>query len=286
MWINYIMLFTLVGADFAVIGDWGRRGTHSQRNVANILNAQNPDYVVSVGDNFYSSGIESASDPRAHLWVEVYNASVPWYVCLGNHDYVGNAAAQVDMSRIYKQWIMPKRFFNIKHKDTELFFIDTTPWIDENYLRHHFGEQYGIGDGPWVDFEYQKTRIYEQKEWLTSALEQSVASRKFIVGHHPLWTFGIHHQQTGDMYDFLKNVMVYYNIDAYLCGHDHNMQHIISEEGIHEYVSGAGASSYPIENVQDETLIFSAGEKGFLMVRDSGEFEFINSSGDIIYTFK
>jgi len=280
------MLFTLVGADFAVIGDWGRRGTHSQRNVANVLNAQNPDYVVSVGDNFYSSGIESASDPRAHIWVEVYNSSVPWYVCLGNHDYVGNAAAQVDMSRIYKQWIMPKRFFNIKYKDTELFFIDTTPWIDENYVKHHFGEQYGIGDGPWVDFEYQKTRIEEQKEWLTSALEQSFASRKFIVGHHPLWTFGHHQQQTGDMYDFLKHAMINHGIDAYLCGHDHNMQHIISEEGIHEYVSGAGSSSYPIENVQDESLIFSAGERGFLMVRDSGEFEFINSSGEIIYTFK
>ena len=36
------MLFTLVGADFAVIGDWGRRGTHSQRNVANVLNAPKP----------------------------------------------------------------------------------------------------------------------------------------------------------------------------------------------------------------------------------------------------
>ena len=64
------------------------------------------------------------------------------------------------------------------------------------------------------------------------------------------------------------------------------MQHILSKEGIHEYVSGAGGSSYPLDDVDDETLLFSAGERGFLMVRDSGVFEFINSHGDILYSFK
>jgi len=284
MW--WLLLLVSVNADFAVIGDWGRRGTNTQRNVANALKAQNPDFVVSVGDNFYSSGIESATDERAHIWVDVYNATVPWYVCLGNHDYIGNAAAQVDMSRIYQQWVMPDRFFNVQKNNIELFFIDTTPWIEHNYVEHHFGNQYGIGPGPWVDFEHQKTRIIEQKEWLIRALEQSTASRKFIVGHHPLWTFGYHRHQTGDFYSFLKNILLQYNIEAYLCGHDHNMQHIVSEEGIHEFVSGAGSSSYPIEQVEDSTLIFATGETGFLMVRDNGAFEIINSYGRTIYYIK
>jgi tartrate-resistant acid phosphatase type 5 len=277
-----VLMFTIVKADFAVMGDWGRSGTHAQRKVAKVLNEQNPDFVVSVGDNFYSTGIESATDIRAHSWVEIYNTSVPWYVCLGNHDYLGNAAAQVDMTRIYKQWYMPDRFFNIKIKDIELFFIDTTPWLNGNYVESH----YGVGLGPWEDLEYQKTRLDEQKSWLNDALLHSSANRKFIVGHHPLWTFGLHPNASGDFAQFLKGVLLLYNVEAYLCGHDHNMQHIISKDGIHEYISGAGASGYPIEKSEDDTLRFASWERGFLMVRNNGAFEFIQSDGHILYTFK
>lgn len=270
----------LVQADFAVIGDWGRAGTRGQRQVAQALHAQQPDFVVSVGDNFYSTGLEQANEIRGHSWVEIYNATVPWYVALGNHDYLGNAAAQVDMTRIYQQWHMPDRFFNIRHKHIELFFIDTTPWVAGNYVESH----YGVGQGPWRDLAHQKTRLTEQKVWLHNALLHSSATRKFIVGHHPLWTFGHHADATGEFLEFVRDAVLEYDVEAYLCGHDHNLQHIISEDGIHEYISGAGASGYPLEKPKDTTLRFASRERGFLMVRDNGHYEFVRSDGHILYT--
>ena len=50
-------------------------------------------------DNFYNSGVTSVSDPQwLESWRTPYNHSslqLPWYACLGNHDYIGNPQAQV-----------------------------------------------------------------------------------------------------------------------------------------------------------------------------------------------
>ena len=52
-----------------------------------------------MGDNFYDTGVANASDPRfEESWVDVYlrypSLNIPWYLCLGNVDYMGNTSAQ------------------------------------------------------------------------------------------------------------------------------------------------------------------------------------------------
>lgn len=48
------------------IGDWGRQGEYNQTDVADIMAAAArdvpPEFVVSVGDNFYPSGLTSVDD--------------------------------------------------------------------------------------------------------------------------------------------------------------------------------------------------------------------------------
>ena len=50
-----------------------------------------PDFVVSVGDNFYEGGLNAADDPEfAQSFTDVYThetLQVPWHAILGNHDY-------------------------------------------------------------------------------------------------------------------------------------------------------------------------------------------------------
>lgn len=50
------------------IGDWGRQGNGDQKKAAQLMAAVGkcmpPKFIVSTGDNFYDSGLKSASDPN------------------------------------------------------------------------------------------------------------------------------------------------------------------------------------------------------------------------------
>ena len=56
---------------------------------------------LTVGDNFYDSGVTDVNDPAwTDSWSSVYLgypslANLPWYAQLGNHDYDGNPDAEV-----------------------------------------------------------------------------------------------------------------------------------------------------------------------------------------------
>ena len=49
-----------------VVGDWGRRGEHHQREVGLAMETAAAElssrFVLSVGDNFYPDGVESVTD--------------------------------------------------------------------------------------------------------------------------------------------------------------------------------------------------------------------------------
>ena len=98
--------------------------------------------VISLGDNFYSSGVTSTTDSLwTTIWRNVYLTensplNVPWYTVLGNHDYGSSANAEAQINR-YKRhdtddnnWIMPshnysKTFEIIGGGSAKVIFIDT-----------------------------------------------------------------------------------------------------------------------------------------------------------------
>lgn len=59
------------------IGDWGRQGQWNQSELAVVMAAAaaraSPDFVISVGDNFYPSGLTSVDDANfAQSFADVY----------------------------------------------------------------------------------------------------------------------------------------------------------------------------------------------------------------------
>ena len=59
------------------VGDWGRNGVYNQSLVAAAMGrvAGDLDFVVSVGDNFYESGLTSVLDPQFDTsFREIYTA--------------------------------------------------------------------------------------------------------------------------------------------------------------------------------------------------------------------
>ena len=121
-------------------------------------------------------------------------------------------------------WNMPTTYYDVVVEGIHFFFLDTSPWV--------YGED-----------------VYAQGEWITSQYAASNALRKFIVGHHPLWTCGYHHDR--DDVSRLRATLLpllHKHGGVYLSGHDHNMQHIV-KDGVQQFISGAGAFNYQVNRV-------------------------------------
>lgn len=74
-----VFLFACVrGTSLHVIGDWGRNGQFSQREVAKKMQSIPHNAVISVGDNFYPDGLANSNDPAVKTsWSDIYNTSIP-----------------------------------------------------------------------------------------------------------------------------------------------------------------------------------------------------------------
>jgi acid phosphatase len=159
---------------------------------------------------------------------------VPWYALLGNHDYRGNPQAQIDYAARSKRWRMPARYYQVAdaalvRADTDLFAIDTSPFV----------ERYRAKDGT-IGSNTRSQDTARQLAWLDQTLSQSRAKWKLVTGHHPIRSGGSGH---GDQPEIIAQVLPILNrhgVQAYIAGHDHDLQHI-RRDGIERRRDG-GAS--------------------------------------------
>ncbi|OYV25947.1 MAG: acid phosphatase [Acidocella sp. 20-63-7] len=256
--------------NFVLIGDWGRNGHDDQARVAAQMGASAQEmgshFTVSVGDNFYESGVSSVEDAQWNSSFErIYTAASlqsPWKVILGNHDYRGNVQAQLDYSTKSHRWQMPARYFNEVQAlpgggSAEFFYLDTSPFI-KKYL------------GSSVRIEGQDTAA--QLRWLDARLGASTAEWKIVIGHHPIYSSvdpndGADHDQP-DLIARLDPVLRKHDVPIYISGHDHCLQ-AVEVEGVAYVVTGAGSQTYtPNGTVRGG---FAAGAHGFMAVRLSAQ---------------
>lgn len=273
--------------NFLVMGDWGRHGELHQRNVAeqmsNATVGLGATFNIITGDNFYPAGVASEYDPSWQSSFEnVYNQHPlydDWYVVLGNHDYKTNPDAQVAYSRLSARWHMPARYYsmvkNIKGSGTvQFFFIDSNPFQKDYYKDEDYGANVSKADSA------------AQKTWLENSLKNSKATWKIVVGHHPLYSAGKRKGKTGDMLYSFAPLFEKYQVDAYLCGHEHQLE-FDQPEAYHfiECISGAGSEA--TEVTAAPYAKFAAQDFGFLAVSMTGKemlLQFINDQGKILYT--
>lgn len=270
---------------FMAIGDWGRRGEPHQRIVGqamgNLAEHIGSRFTLALGDNFYDSGVQSVDDP---LWCEsfedVYTAPSlqhRWYAILGNHDYKGNPQAQLDYARKSRRWTMPARYYVIHGVDAglpnaDLFMIDTTPLLANYRKKNAKGEVYQLAD--------QDPQT--QYAWLDKALGQSKADWKIVYGHHPIFSGGKH----GDSDELIVNllpILKRHGVQAYVCGHDHDMQHIY-KAGMHFIATGCGSTVRPVSSV--EGTRFAESRSGLSLWRigpDQLDFAFYDWAATKVY---
>jgi tartrate-resistant acid phosphatase type 5 len=266
---------------FIVFGDWGRNGEDNQKKVAKemgvVAKKFKPEFIISTGDNFYPDGVRSTRD---HSWIasyeDIYTAhslQTDWYVVLGNHDYGGDPQAEIDYSLIDRKWNMPARYyakiFYINGDTTQglmFVFLDTTPFLTEYY-----------NNGEKTHVQGQDTAA--QRLWLENTLRYAPPNIKwkFVFGHHPVYTGGgrMNAVETGEMKKLFKPIFEKYKVNAYICGHDHNLQYIKPQGYTYYFVSGAG-SELSKTIVHPEGGVFAKAENGFMTFSISNNSMLVN----------
>ncbi|KAI9173462.1 hypothetical protein LWI28_001684 [Acer negundo] len=111
---------------------------------------------------------------------------------LGNHDKRGDVETQLSpMLRLTDPRWLCLRSFIVNTEIVELFFVDTTPFVDK-YLKpkkHHYDWRGVIPRNNYL------TKLLKDME---SALKSSVATLKIVIGHHAIRSIE-HHGDTKEL---------------------------------------------------------------------------------------
>jgi len=242
-----------------MIGDFGT-GAADQVKVAAAMQKFVADKnlktegLLLLGDNFYSldkAGFSTES-PRWKKEIEdMYPASVfpgPMWSVLGNHDYHDNAGGEkVQLAYAQKpgvRWKMPAKWYRFDLGPADKPLV-TFICLDSN-LPTVSGKPDSKTKKPCPSMTSAEEK--EQLAWLKAELAKPRAPFTIAVGHHPLYSNGSH----GDTKELLAQwepLFQEHKVHAYLCGHDHDLQHL-EMKGLfttHLLSGGGGAKTRKLE---------------------------------------
>ncbi|CAI5507256.1 unnamed protein product [Closterium sp. Naga37s-1] len=241
-------------ARFFAFGDWGRNGTFNQSLIAHQVR-RTRCLIVPLAVTTHA--IHTPLPCNAKFLVRLCgadgcsgaaNGSAVRGVVLGNHDYYGNALAQLHPALANRdpRWVCHRSMAlslplcpSASVDLVDLFLYDTTPLVPA--YRHKQGRRVdwrGLNTANWTLQE--AAQLQELEGWLGN----SRARWKVVVGHHPVFSYG-HHGDQQEMIDRVKPLLERYGVDAYLNGHDHNMQHVKKDDSpVHYFTVGGGSKAW------------------------------------------
>lgn len=196
----------------------------------------------------------------------------PFYAVLGNHDYDGNKASIELAYGIEKKgtrWKMPARWYRVE-------FPREDPLVTVLLLDSNVEE---LTPEMWS----------EQTRWLTEQLSAPRSTKWLVVAaHHPLYSHGNTHGDDPRLTAFWRELFEAANVDFYLCGHDHHLEHIRRDgDNIDYLISGGGGVSTRSVS-QGSTSRFAAQLHGFLSMtfgENSADVHFISHDGVVVHSF-
>jgi acid phosphatase len=257
---------------FMALGDFGTGGP-AQRQVARQMAATyrdwGADFVLLLGDNFYSRGVKSAEDPlwQSHFESVYDPAGLPiaFHAVAGNHDHKGDAKAQIEYSRRSARWHMPDHHYVFRRQaqDRSVDF---------------FGIDVMVLDAP---FGAQPTGL----AWLNSALAKSDADHKIVFGHFPIWASLGRYGDHADLVERLAPVLQANNVVLYIAGHEHHLEIQKPRKGLVQAISGAGSQNRDV--APGDAARFVSGRLGFLWFEigsDGIEARAVSRDGDVLYS--
>ena len=266
------------GLNLLAIGDFGT-GSTDQKSVAQAMqtfvtkNQFTPDALLMIGDNFYGPVKEgfTADSKRWKSDIEdMYPAPAfpgPLYPVLGNHDYhdnEGGEKAQLDYAKKPGgRWTLPSKWYRKDLGGTE-------PLLTMICLDSNLPAVSGTGKDKKTGKPRRSLTAEEsaaQIDWLKAELATPRAAFTLVMGHHPLYSNG-DHGDTPALVTAWEPLFQQHQVHAYLCGHDHDLQHLELEGKFTSHVlsGGGGAKTRKLEQV-GRTMPYGKDVHGFTHIR-------------------
>jgi 3',5'-cyclic AMP phosphodiesterase CpdA len=245
------------------LGDFGD-DTCQQAAVARGIEASHRrapfDAGVAAGDLVYECGPEAPPDAAPCTFAQDESAiapsstpaparafavhdeplaflgDVPVHPALGNHDVgharrcrmgpdpaaTARAKACLAVAHRGPQWVMPGRHYAVDAGPARLIVIDSNV----------------------VVADYGGFRLDDEVAFVAAQADGCADRPCFLVGHHPPVSAGAHGRDAAPEYQARMARLLAAGrgrIRAYLAGHDHDLQHLRTPEGLDVFVSGAGS---------------------------------------------
>ena len=170
---------------------------------------------------------------------------------------------------------MPARYYTQVYPvdpatNLECFYIDTSPMIVEYQHDPHMKAIF-------------TQDVARQLLWLDQSLAQSQAQWKFVLGHHPIYSAGMGHGNQQELILLLLPILQKHKVQAYFCGHDHDLQHL-KAEGVHLLISGGGSEHLPVWTSPEAQFAQSASGFALASVRAREmQVRFIDNVGNMLH---
>ncbi|AFZ36873.1 metallophosphoesterase [Stanieria cyanosphaera PCC 7437] len=210
----------------------GNKGQYAVAQAMNCYWQQNAfPLVLLAGDNIYPGGeIDKVKAVFEQPYQSLLKQGVRFQAVLGNHDIITNNGE--DELR-YQDYNMQGRYYTFTQDSVQFFALDTND------------------NAPWD----------EQLTWLEENLARSQSRWKIVYGHHPVYSSGLH---GGSQFlnDRLTPLFSRYQVQLYICGHDHNYERSKNIQGTTYIVCGAGAGTRPVS--RSDWTAFSADILSFV----------------------
>ena len=262
---------------FAVVGDYGN-GSAEEAAVAAMVKSQNPNLIVTTGDNNYDLGEAKTIDGNIgqfyHDYIYPYQGSYGpgaadntnhFSPSLGNHDWVP-AGAQPYLD----YFALPgnERYYTFTAGPVQFFAIDS----DHNEANLGFTNQ------------STSTADSVEAQWLQRGLAASNASWKIVYFHHAPYSSGTTHGSSA----WMQWPFEAWGANAVLAGHEHNYERIMTG-GIPYFVNGSGGKNlYAFGEPVAGSKIRYNGDFGAMIVDatdTSISYQFITRSSAVIDTY-
>lgn len=190
---------------FAVLGDHGC-GCQVQYSLIDVIDSQDPDLVLTTGDNAYSSG--TASEVLVNYFAPLASLMdhVPIYPCLGNHDVrTDNGSPLLDSIYLPTNAATgTERFYSFDYGNCHFIALDSTQDLSQESIQY---------------------------EWLEDDLENTEAAWIVCYFHHPIYSDS-HHGDAIGLQCTLPPLFDQHGVDLVLAGHDHNYQRTYPIRGV------------------------------------------------------
>jgi tartrate-resistant acid phosphatase type 5 len=269
--------------EFLAIGDFGS-GSANQSAVARGMAAyakqlgRPTDGMFLLGDNFYGPMPGGLESPR---WQSGFSQMYPaedfpgkcWAI-LGNHDYhdtPGNELVQLGYAASLTRatrWTMPGKYYRLDlpaRNPLATFLMIDTNWPGASTAEDHAA----------------------QEAWLKHQLSSPRAPFTVVAGHHPVYSDGSH-GDTKRLVRQLAPLLEEHAVHLYLCGHDHDLQHLELEGLKTSFVisGGGGAALRPHEKSREGAYAHVVhGFSHLSFTKDRMHLRHIDAAGKIVHAF-